>query len=1048
MITQYVELHVHSFYSFGEGSSHVHEYLDRALEFGYSAIGLTDTNLCGALEFARLAKDVGIKPITGSEITLSDFSHLTLIARTREGYANISRLLTYANMSDRNNPRIDVTYLSTNYEGVVLLTGCRKGAIPSLISKGRYNEARRILQRYIEWFGNDAVYVELNQNFVHGDTRRNRELICLAQDVGARVVATNNVHYHHPNRHKLQTSLVAIKNNSTIDCVISSIRPNGQFYLKSPHEMQRIFAHYPEAIKSTIEIAESCSFDLSSDLGYRLPTPSVPQGYTRNSYFQKLCYESAVRRYGSITNTVDRRLREEFNLIEKHELAGFLLMYREIVQIAQGLMVEEGYVRPEVPLDECPPGRGRGSSVALLTGYLIGISHVDPLVYDLSLERFLPDDLGMLPDIDLDFPRSLREKLIVKIHEHFGPDHAVLAGAIATYNVEGAISDIGKVFRLPKGELNRLAKVMHARDPHSMKSEMLKEPGFRNTTDAQGWCNLIELVPQLMGAPKYLGQHPGGVILSSSPISDMVPIRSGAIDGRYIMDWNKDNVSDAGFAKIDVLSLPVLDQIEEALSLVECNTNSRPDLSQISPDDPNVYDLINQGRSIGVFQLQSPAQLKMAQRLKPRNITDLAYQVALIRPGVGMKQSAVSRFIERYRYNIPWQYDHPLEKRALERGCGIIVWQEQIIQLAMDVAGMSGAEADEMRRAFGRSNNDYLMTKFWDIFKSGALKNGVPENGARKIFSKISGHYMFPESHSYAFAITAYQAAWIKFYYPLEFFTSLMNNQPMGFYPLETIKEDAKCHNVFFINPDVNLGDAKCIIKERKIIIGFKFVKYVGEQTGKTIVEERHRGGPYLSVGDFVRRTFLNSKAIESLVKSGAFDHIESNRKVALWTAGLYQRRFGAQMVLPFSFDHNVPEMKDFTNYEKMLFEYSETLGIYPNGHIMEFLRAKLKPHIVFISKVYSMNDGAPAVVAGVTVVRQRPRGKNGVVFITISDESGNLQLIVWPTVYDKFRLALSNSIILVHGVISKRDRSTNLIVSHVEQIRHYNMLNVSHDWY
>ena len=351
-----------------------------------------------------------------------------------------------------------------------------------------------------------------------------------------------------------------------------------------------------------------------------------------------------------------------------------------------------------------------------------------------------------------------------------------------------------------------------------------------------------------------LGQHVGGMILSSSPIPEMVPTRASAMDGRFIMDWNKDSVADAGFAKIDILSLPVLDQIEEALDLIERREGSRPDLGRIDPEDARVYDMINAGRSVGVFLLQSPAQLKMGQRLKSRSLLDLAYQVALIRPGVGVQGSAVSQFVDRYRHGAEWEYDHPLEARALERGCGIIVWQEQVVQLIKDVAGMTAAEADEIRRAFARPNADHLVAMHRRRFLEGARRNDVPEETAMKIFGKINGHYMFPESHSHAFAITAYQAAWLKAYHPLEFFVSLMNNQPMGFYPIETIKQDARRFGVPFRNPCVNRSDTRCVPDSGAVRLGLEIIKDVGAESARLIVEERERHGPYASAGDLVSR--------------------------------------------------------------------------------------------------------------------------------------------------------------------------------------------------
>ena len=349
----------------------------------------------------------------------------------------------------------------------------------------------------------------------------------------------------------------------------------------------------------------------------------------------------------------------------------------------------------------------------------------------------------------------------------------------------------------------------------------------------------------------------------------MTPIREGAIEGRYIIDWNKDTIADANVAKIDLLSLPVLDQLEQALDLIEQRTGSRPDLSRVEPDDDNVYDMINEGRAKGVFLLQSPAQLKMAQRLRSRNLLDLAYQVALIRPGVGVQGSSVSQFVERYRHGAAWDYDHPLEKRALERGYGIIVWQEQVVQLLADVAGVTTSEADEIRRAFSRPNNAALIEMHWQRFLEGARRNGVSEEAAPKIFGKVNGHYMFPESHSHAFAITAYQAAWLKRYHPLEFFVTLINNQPMGFYPMETLKQDARRFGVPFLNPCVNHSEAQCVPEDGAVRLGLGLIKDVGEAAASSIVQEREARGRYGSPADLVSRTGITPQAATALVMAG-----------------------------------------------------------------------------------------------------------------------------------------------------------------------------------
>lgn len=1049
MTSLYVELHAKSFYSFGEGASHVHELLAQAKEYGYDALALTDTNLCGALEFARLARSLEVKPITGGELTLCDGSRITLLAKSKRGYANISRLFTLANSVDRREPSLDPVHLAGHSEDVILIAGGRDGQLSRLALDGRHDDAQKLLRDYMDRFGQDSVFVELQQNLIRGDTARNRELARLSRDAGVCLVPTNNVHYHAPERYRLQHALVAARHNTTIDQALPHIRPNHHFHLKSHDAMARLFEReYPGIIDATRRIAEQCDFNLADSINYELPEPDVPAGYTTDSYLQRLCFEAAMRRYGGISQRVQDRLDEEFNLIKRHGIAGFLLLYRDIVLLAQQIMEERGLTPPEIPLEERPPGRGRGSSVALLVGYLIGISHIDPIKWDLTLERFISEDMSMLPDIDLDFPRGLRDELITRVHQRYGPDYAALTGAISTYSVKGIIQDIGKALGLPKEELTLLSKQLHSHHADDLREEMLRLPAYKDRVESQGWRELIELAPQLMDAPRSLGQHVGGMILSSSPISEMTPIREGAIEGRYIIDWNKDTIADANVAKIDLLSLPVLDQLEQALDLIEQRTGSRPDLSRVEPDDDNVYDMINEGHAKGVFLLQSPAQLKMAQRLRSRNLLDLAYQVALIRPGVGVQGSSVSQFVERYRHGVEWDYDHPLEKRALERGYGIIIWQEQVVQLLADVADVTTSEADEIRRAFGRPNNSALIAMHWQRFLEGARRNGVAEETAQKIFGKVNGHYMFPESHSHAFAITAYQAAWLKRYHPLEFFVTLINNQPMGFYPMETLKQDARRFGVPFLNPSVNYSQTLCVPEDGAVRLGLGLIKDVGEAAARAIVEEREARGRYGSPADLVSRTGIKPQAAASLVMAGAFDDIAPSRREALWDVGLANRPLrSGQRTLAASTDHATPQLKDFLDYEKMVGEY-RVMGIYPRGHVMEFVRPILNDSVLRTSDVYDVAEEQEVFVAGWPIARQHPRGKDGTVFVTIEDECGDVQVILWNDVFARSRRALRNRVIMVRGVVSRWDGTTNIIASEIHAINTDVPMPDAHDWH
>ena len=976
-------------------------------------------------------------------MTLTDGSRLTLLAATRAGYSNISRLFTNANAANPREPRLDPAHLPHHSEGVVLLTGGRDGPLSRLATDGRIGDAHDLLRRYLDWYGPGSVHAELNQNRLRGDTDLNRKLARIAGEAGVPVVATNDVLYHQPERSRLQDALVAARLNTTVDQALPHLRPNNHFYLKSHDQMERLFREWPEVVSNTLRVAERCAFNLSTDLGYTLPSPSVPEGYTAETYLRRLCYEAAARRYGSVPQRVEERVREEFQLIKHLNLAGFLLLYREIALVAQRIMEERGLVNPETPMEERPPGRGRGSSVALLIGYLIGISHVDPLKWDLTLERFISEDMTTLPDIDLDFPRGLRDELIERVHQHFGPEYAVLTGAITTYKVKGIIQDLGKALGLPKEHLSLLSKQLHSHDASDLRDEVAQIPDFRDRANAPGWHDLLDLAPQLMDAPRGLGQHVGGMVLSSSPIPEMVPMRAGAMDGRYIMDWNKDSVANAGFAKIDILSLSVLDQIEETLDLVEEREGRRPDISRIDPDDANLYEMINAGLSKGVFLLQSPAQLKMGQRLKSRNLLDLAYQVALIRPGVGVQGSAVSQFVERYRHGAEWDYDHPLEARAH----GIIVWQEQVVQLIEDVAGMTAAQADEVRRAFARPNSEHLIARHWERFLEGALGNGVPEETARKIFSKINGHYMFPESHSQAFAVTAYQAAWLKRHHPLEFFVALMNNQPMGFYPTETLKQDARRFDVPFLNPCVNESLAVCAPKNGSVRLGLQLIKDVGAESAKLIIKEREGHGPYVTAGDLVRRTGLKPQAVLSLVMAGAFDGITHNRREALWEAGLHTRPSrNGQAALPVPMENGMPRLPDFTDREKMMGEY-RVMGIYPRGHLMEFVRPGLGPKVFPTMNVEGFDEDAFVTVAGWPVARQHPRGRDGTVFVTIEDETGDIQVIIWRDLFARRRRELGSQVVEVTGRVSRWDGTTNLIATYLRAVRSGVTMPASHDW-
>jgi error-prone DNA polymerase len=1059
------------------------ELLVRANELGYRALALTDhNNLCAAMRFAQLTRSsgsgtgLGIQGIIGAEITLREGYHLTLLARDRQGYRNLCRLITAAyNSGERDVPELPPELLPEHASGLTVLSGCVQGELAQLVSRSRFSEARNLVKQYLGWFGRDNYYLELQHNLAPGDTERNRKLVSLAKEIGVKVVATGNVHYHVRERHQLQDCLVAIRHCKSLEETHRERRPNSEFYLRPELELAALFHECPEALANTLEIAEQCTLDLTRDLHYAFPDYPAPGGYTPESYLEKLCYEAAVRRYGAVTRDVRERLEQEFKLIQKYQLAGFLLMYHEVIKLGREVMIEQGLSDPSLPPEENPPGRGRGSSVALLVGYLIGLSHIDPLKYKLSLERFLPaDTMSSVPDIDLDFPRSIREDLILRTHQKWGWQQAALTGTIATYMVKGAVRDLGKALSLPEEDVDQLAKQIDWGSAKKLESQMQKSPHFQNKIQTPVWRDLIRLAAELDGFPKYMGQHPGGMILSSSPLIDIVPVQRGAIAGRYVCQWDKDSIDDAGFVKIDFLALGALSQMQEAVELIKSRTGERIDLSRIDFEDAAVYDMLCRGDTIGIFQVESAAQMQTITRLRPRNLLDMAHEVGAVRPGVGVNHG-VQEYLARRSGRKPVTYDHPLEKRSLERTLGVVLFQDQVNQLAIDVAGFAPSEADRLRRSFGRRHNETLIQQYRQNFFEGARNRGVSEDAADKIFKKFNGLYMFPESHAFAFGVTAYQASWLKYHYPLEFFVGIFNQQPMGFYNLETLKEDARRHGIRVLNPDINRSRAKCTIEdlpsssplvgendnsshfprplwernekvrgEPALRLGLLNVLQLGETSAAAIEKGREKQGTFQSIGEFLERSGVLEEVALNLASAGAFDSLEPNRRKIKWEIGLRYRPVNSQLALGLPVRQDLVELESPTDWEKMKGEYN-VLSLFPAGHIMASLRSSFSQNICCSKDIEKMADGAKVIAAGLVIRRQRPQGR--VVFITLEDEFGHIPLMVFPQVYELHEHKFKSPFLMIKGTLCRREGTHNVVVTEVEPFKALEKVPESKDW-
>jgi len=1047
--SNYIELHAHSCWSLLEGASQTDELVLRAAELGYDALALTDHDgLYGAMEFAHNARAFGVRPLTGAEVTLDDGAHLTLLAANRRGYGNLCRMLSAAHLkNERRQPRLSRETLFAHTDGLIALSGCKRGEVPSLLAAGSYREAEAAARRYRDAFGPANFWIELQQNLVFGDSERNRRLVSLAQHLGLGYVATNNVHYHVRERHRLQDVLVAIKHRTTLEASHRLRRENSEYYLKSPEEMADLFGEWPEAVANTAAVAERCTFDLTRDLDYRFPDYPTPDGSTPDEYLEVVCREAAREKYGLVDGrlpeNVEARLQEELRLVRRHGLAGFFLIYRDLLELGRQVAAEVRGADSARSRAGLPPGRGRGSSVGSIICYLIGLSHIDPLRHNLFLGRFLNEEITSVPDIDLDFPREIREQLILRVYEKFGQEHAALVCSFPTYKIRMAVRDVGKALGLPEAELDKLAKRSEWGSAKGLRDEMLRLPEFRDKVDAPLWRDLVDLAAQVAGFPRHVSQHVGGMIISSEPIVELVPVEKAAMPGRLICQWDKDSVDDAGFIKIDFLALGMLSLVEECVELIAEHRGRRVDLSRINFEDPAVYDMICAADTVGVFQIESRAQMQMLPRSRPRSIEDLTVEVAIIRPGpiVG---KAVHPYAERRLGRAPVTFDHPLLAPVLGETLGVVLYQEQVLQVAMAIAGFSAGQADAFRRAMSRKRSREAMASFWTQFRAGAAERGVDEATARVIFDKLLGfaEFGFPKSHAVAFAVLAYQSAWLKKYYAPEFICALLNAQPMGFYPPHVFTNDAKRHGLEILPPDVNRSGARCTVEAGAVRIGFGYVDGIGEEAAKAVEAERRERGGFRSLPDFVRRCAalpgrrgLKREAIENLAQVGAFDAFGLNRRELLWQVGLLYRPTGGQLALALPTEQDHVRLREMSDWERMVADYG-ILGLSPHLHPLGLLRPFLHEGIAASAHLERLPDGARVEVAGMVVCRQRPATAHGFIFLLLEDEFGMVNVVVKPRLYDRRRtIVRAEPFLMVRGELQRRDGTTNIVADEIRAL-------------
>ncbi len=837
----YVELHCHSAFSFLDGASHPVELAAAAAEQGHTALGLTDHDgLPGTMEFAEASKPLGVRPITGAELTLDDGSHLTLLCEDRTGYRNLCRLITTAHEGTRgppsgeasaggsirapvSSPRISLEAIERHSGGLVCLSGCAAdGALAARIERGQHAAAAATGKRLLTTFGPGRFRVELQRPFARNDRRRNRLLAGLAERLGVPCVATGNVHVHHRSRAPLQDAFVAVRHGTTLEESEALRRGNRSHALASPATMAERFADHPDAVQESGRLAERLSFDLTCDLGYRYPGAEDP---TADRRLAEICRAELRDRYRrrSTRGEAIGRLEEELGIIRSLGLSGFFLLHRDLLELAREVACE---VRgADAARRTLPPGRGRGSSVSSIVCYLTGLSHVDPVENELFLGRFLNEDLKALPDIDLDFPRDIREVLIPRVHERYGHDRSALIASFPTYRVRSAIRDFGKALGLPPGEIERSAR---SSDPFSfdLAGGDIFEAVGEQRAESPRWRALVRLMADATNLPRHVSQHPGGMVISTEPLVDMCPVQPAAMEGRQVVQWDKDSCADAGFVKIDLLGLGMLSAVEDCVARIARARGERIDLSRIPFDDPKVYAEIQRAETMGVFQIESRAQMQMLKRTRPESLDDLTVQVALVRPGP-ILGGAVHPYIERRKalradpaYEVP--YEHPSLEPVLRDTLGAIVFQDQVIEVAMAFAGFRPSEAEGLRRAMSRKRSEAAMRSYEQQFLEGAVARGASREVAERVYEQIVGFsgFGFPKAHSAAFGLLAYQSTWLRVHYGPEFLCALLNEQPMGFYPADALVHEAQRRGIVVLPPCISSSAAECTVEPVAFVAG------------------------------------------------------------------------------------------------------------------------------------------------------------------------------------------------------------------------------------
>ncbi len=1037
MMSAYAELQVTTNFSFLRGASHGEEFVLRAAELGLAALAVTDRNtLAGVVRAHIAAKRTGLPLIVGARLDLSDGSSLLALPQDRFAYGRLSRLIS---LGRRRAPKGECRL------GVDDLADYGQGQIAIAVPPEREFDApafKRFLERVKSIYG-ERAFLAVHHLHRGDDAARIAYLDGLAMAARMPLVATNDVHYHAPERRPLQDVLTCIREHCTLDDAGFRLFANAERHLKSPAEMGRLFADYPEAVARSAEIAAQIRFSLD-ELRYEYPVDPSPPGLTPQDYLASLTWDGAALRYpAGAPEKVRRQIEHELALIGQLGYAPYFLTVYDIVREAKSRRIL------------C---QGRGSAANSAVCYCLGITAVDPARMDVLFERFVSAERKEPPDIDVDFEHERREEIIQYVYGKYGRERAGLAATVICYRARSAVREVGKALGLSLDTVDRLAKSIWGWH----EDEDDDGPPLRETTfaPASGDGSLVatigpldppapaadrlrltlELAQQLIGFPRHLSQHVGGFVITKSPLDDVVPIENAAMDDRTVVEWDKDDLDALGMLKIDLLGLGMLTCIRKSFELLERHYGRKLDLAAVPAEDPGVYDMLCQADSIGVFQVESRAQMSMLPRLKPRCFYDLVIEVAIVRPGP-IQGDMVHPYLRRREGAEPVSFPSPELEQVLGKTLGIPLFQEQAMRIAIVAAGFTPSEADRLRRAMATFRHTGRIHEFHDKMVEGMAARGYERDFAQRCFKQIEGfgEYGFPESHAASFALLVYVSAWIKCRYPAVFAAALLNSQPMGFYAPAQIVRDARDHGVEVLGPDVNASEWDNALEPGRsggfaLRLGFRQIKGLAEAPMRELVTKRANGYP--DPRTLWRRSGLKPKTLERLAEADAFASLGLTRRDALWAV----RILGPAPLPLFAAAHEDEQANDppatlppMTLGEEIVEDYV-TLKLSLKAHPLALFRPSLeRQNITLSAALDAVANNRTVSVGGLAIVRQRPGTAKGVIFMTLEDEGGICNIIVWPKIFERFRPAvLGARLVLVHGTLQREGLVTHIVARRV----------------